>query len=171
MEQMNKIFISYSREDEAQAAFVQQALTRAGFEVWFDKNNLRPGDDWNAQIHSAIRDCRFFLALLSSNSLGKRGYVQKEVKLALDVLDEFPPDEIFIVPVRLDNCNPQHERLRMLNWVNMFPDTEPGLTRIVEFFENELVIKGEVAELERDYGDEAQKSQVFESRTGSDENS
>jgi hypothetical protein len=38
-----------------------------------------------------------FLALLSQNSVTKRGYVQKELSEALDILDEFPSSEIFII--------------------------------------------------------------------------
>lgn len=31
------------------------------------------------------------------NSVGKRGYIQKELKLALNILDEFPPEDIYVL--------------------------------------------------------------------------
>ena len=34
----------------------------------------------------------------------KRGYVQKEIRFALDVASEIPEDDIFIVPIKLEPC-------------------------------------------------------------------
>jgi hypothetical protein len=50
---------------------------------------------WEPAIRKAIRESEFFLALLSEKSNSKRGYVQKERKNALDVLEEFPEDQVY----------------------------------------------------------------------------
>ena len=42
---------------------------------------------------------------------------QKEIKKALDLLDEFSPYDIFVIPVRLDECQPADERLQALVWI------------------------------------------------------
>jgi hypothetical protein len=47
------------------------------------------------------------VAILSKNSVGKRGSVQKELKQALDVLDEFPENEVFLIPARISECDPR----------------------------------------------------------------
>jgi len=55
-----------------------------------DKKNLLPGQTWNLKIRKAIKNSRYFIALFSSTSVQKRGYIQKEFRFALDLLDEFP---------------------------------------------------------------------------------
>jgi tetratricopeptide (TPR) repeat protein len=90
------------------------------------------GQNWKSAIRSAIRKSSFFLALMSSKSLTLKGYVQKELKVALEILDEIPPDHIFIIPVRIDECKPQGERLEELHWADLFPSYEDGLNQILK---------------------------------------
>ena len=54
-----------------------------------------------------------------SASISKEGYVQKEVRSALDVADEKPEGTIFIVPVRLESCAVP-TRLSRWQWVDLF---------------------------------------------------
>lgn len=61
------------------------------------------------------------MALLSTNSVSKRGSVQKELKDALDILDEYPSSAIFLIPVRLDDCVASDVRIEDIHWVDMFP--------------------------------------------------
>ena len=126
------VFISYAREDIDAARRLYQDLKQAGVEPWFDKESLLPGQKWRVAIRQAIRECRYFLAVLSTNSVTKRGYIQKELAVALEVLEEFPESAVFIIPVRLDNCHPSHEKLRELHWVDMFPRWDNGLTKMLE---------------------------------------
>ena len=60
-----------------------------GIDVWFDKYPLRGGQRWTVEVRKATKGCRYFLALLSSKSVSKRGCVQKELTDALNLLDEF----------------------------------------------------------------------------------
>lgn len=131
------VFISYCREDEQIASTLYRDLTSSGIECWFDKASLVPGQRWRDTIESAIKRSRFFLALLSSNSVGKRGYVQKELALALDILDEFPETDTFVVPVRADLCSPSHRRIQNLHWLDLFPAYKPSLLKLVEIFRKE----------------------------------
>ena len=125
------IFISYAREDEVWAARLFSALEAIGLSSWIDTRSLVAGQNWKHAIRTAIRQCRVFLAVISTRSLDKRGYVQRELNMALDILDEFPPDAIFLIPVRIDDCEPPHEKLRSLQWVDMFPDFDAGFDRVV----------------------------------------
>jgi hypothetical protein len=56
---------------------------------------------------------------LSRTSAKKTGYVQKEIKFALDRADEKPEGTKYIIPVRLEDCEVP-ARLRPLQWVNMY---------------------------------------------------
>lgn len=115
------VFICYAREDLEMAERIHRHLNQSGISTWLDKFHLLSGQRWKSEVKKAIRDCEYFLALLSSSSVSKRGYVQKELREALDLLDEFPESERFIIPVRLDDCHPSHEKLNDLHWVDLFP--------------------------------------------------
>lgn len=124
-------FISYAHEDERDARKLYSDLKKAGANPWMDKECLLPGQKWEIAIKQAIKTSDFFLAVLSSNSVEKRGYVQKEISQALDILDEFPESRIFLIPVRLNECKPSHEKLKDIHWADMFPIWDNGLERIL----------------------------------------
>ncbi len=104
MNNLDQIFISYAREDEATALELKNKLRGAGFNTWMDKECILPGQNWDFEIRKAIKKSRIMIILFSNNSVRKRGYIQREFKLALDVLEEIPEDEVFVIPVRLNNC-------------------------------------------------------------------
>ena len=126
-----KVFISYAREDEADARRLYEDLKKAGVVPWMDKMDIIPGQNWKLMINEAIRGSDYFIALLSSSSVSKKGYVQKELNYALSVLEAMPPNEIYIVPVRLDKCEVLHEKMRDIHWVDLFSDYGDGLKRIL----------------------------------------
>lgn len=130
------VFISYAREDKEVAQKIYEDLKKNGAAPWIDLENLLPGQNWRIAISQAIKECDFFLAILSSKSVSKRGYVQKELKKALDILDEFPPSRIFIIPVRKDECKPLHEKLQDLHWLDLFPSYNEGLKKILKSLES-----------------------------------
>lgn len=131
---MNKprVFISYAREDNDIAQRLYDDLKKEGVELWFDKQDLKPGQDWQLDIKKAIMESTFFLALISSKSMAKEGFTQKELKVALDVLDEKPEgNKVFIIPVRVDDC-PVNYQLQRYHWVNLFPSYAEGLNKLLE---------------------------------------
>lgn len=136
-----RVFLSYAREDTDTAEKVYRDLTKAGLDVWFDKHSLLPGQKWKLEILKAIKESAYFVALLSSQSVSKKGYVQKEVKEALEVLDEYPESDIFIIPVRIDDCNPTNPKLKELQWVDLFPSFEEGIKKIFRSIKPEFFAK------------------------------
>jgi formylglycine-generating enzyme required for sulfatase activity len=127
-----EIFISYAREDLQIAKQLYRDLKREGFLPWLDKENLLGGQNWPTEISKAIKKSSFFLALLSSNSLGKRGYVQKELKIALDIFDEFPSEDIFLIPVYADACEEAlEERLKDIHGIVLHESYEEGLKQLL----------------------------------------
>ena len=63
---------------------------------------LLPGQDWKYEIRRALQQCTFVLACLSQGSIAKSGYLQKELKHALDLADEQPEGSIYLIPLRLE---------------------------------------------------------------------
>jgi F0F1-type ATP synthase membrane subunit b/b' len=125
------VFISYARVDQKEAQRLSQELRLRGINTWLDSERLLGGQKWQPAIRRAIRESRFFLALLSSNSVNKRGYVQKELRQALEILQEFPDSDVYIIPVRLDRCEPSHDALSDLQWVDLFPSWEDGFGQLI----------------------------------------
>lgn len=131
MTKKTRVFISYAREDEAAAQLLSAELNSSGIQTWFDKDDLEPGVLWEDAIREAIRKCDYFLALISNRSLNKVGFVQAELKYALEILDEFSYSSVFIIPVRLEECSPTHPKLVKLHQVDLFPEWAKGIDKIV----------------------------------------
>jgi len=129
-----KVFISYAKEDYEVAKQLYEDLKRSGLTPWLDSEELLPGQRWKVVVNQAIKDSSYFLALLSSNSISKNGFVQKELKMALEILDEIPTNKIFIIPIRLDDCKPTDVKLQDLHWVDLFPSYKTGLEKIMLVF-------------------------------------
>jgi hypothetical protein len=111
------MFVCYAKEDHDRVSPIYDRLVARGHRPWMDKRDLLPGQAWESAIEKAIKASDFFLACISSKSVSKRGFVQKEVQLALDVLGEVPHGQIFLIPVRLEPCDvpPALQRLQWLD--------------------------------------------------------
>lgn len=123
-----KIFISYAREDSTPASELYESLIREGYKPCLDTNSVLPGEKWKQVVSAEIKKSRFFVGLISKNSV-KRGYVQKELKEALEILDEFPESGVFIIPVRLEAINISDSRLEQIQYVDLFPSWEESSKR------------------------------------------
>ncbi len=130
--QDTKVFISYAKEDIKTAKKIYNDLIRAGFSPWIDIENIVGGEYWEMKISQAINDSSFFLALLSTNSVSKIGIVQVELKIAVKVLRKFPTGKKFIIPVRLNECNPVDKILHEFHWIDIFPSYNKGLDKLLK---------------------------------------
>jgi hypothetical protein len=95
---------------------------------WLDEENLLPGQDWDLEITKAVRASDAVIVCLSRSSVSKAGYIQKEIKYALDVANEQPEGAIFLIPLRLEECE-LPESLKRWQWVNYFD--ENGYSRLM----------------------------------------
>ena len=100
-------FISYVHENAREIDLLQQALQSAGIRVWRDTDDLLPGEDWRARIHSAIvKDALVFLACFSSKSLSReKSYQREELRLAIDQIRLRKPEQSWLIPIRFDDCD------------------------------------------------------------------
>ena len=103
------VFISYSRHDSAVVERLADALQAAGVEVWFDRNELKPGDAWATAILQGIQNCSLFIPVVSANTQlegRSRAYFWREWNIADDLALGMAPDERFILPVVIDDTDP-----------------------------------------------------------------
>jgi HD-GYP domain-containing protein (c-di-GMP phosphodiesterase class II) len=117
-----KVFLCHASQDKPVVRELYARLSsEAWIDSWLDEEKLLPGVDWDMEIERAVRDSDVVIVCLSKNSLNKRGFVQKEIKMALDIADQIPDGQIYIIPLRLENCEVP-SRLAKWQWVNYFED-------------------------------------------------
>jgi hypothetical protein len=98
------IFISYASEDRTAVRQLRDALEAAGLDVWYDENELSGGDSWDQKIRRQIRDCEYFMPVISAaTEQRKEGYFRREWRLATDRSLDMADDVLFLVPVTIDN--------------------------------------------------------------------
>jgi hypothetical protein len=137
-----QVFIAYGKEDIAAASQLYDGLDAAGFGAWLDIRKLLPGQNWPRAIESAIEDSDFFIACFSTNSVKKKGGFQAEIRYALDCARRVPLDEIFLVPVRLNECAVPRSIQTELHYLDLFPDWQRGVRKLVAMMRREVSRRG-----------------------------
>jgi hypothetical protein len=126
-----RVFIAYVQEDAAAAERLYRGLAEQGYEPWLDRKKLLPGQNWPRAIEQAIEVSDFFVACFSRRAVGKRGWFQSELRYALDCARRVPLGDIYLIPVRLEECRVPVRVTRELQYVDLFPDWEKGFRRIL----------------------------------------
>src|SRR5262249_8930179 len=54
----------------------------------------------------------------------------KELREALDLIEQLPAGKVFLVPARLEPCEVSHPELGELTWVDLFPSWDDGIRRL-----------------------------------------
>jgi hypothetical protein len=116
-----QIFISYAREDQERVKQLYHRLVAAGFQPWLDREHILPGMKWEPIIKQALKRSDFALVCLSATSINKRGFLQKEIKEALEHAKEKLEDDIWLITARLDDCAGP-DSLSDIQWVDLFED-------------------------------------------------
>ena len=116
-----KVFLCHDSSDKPRVRALYRRLVTDGVDAWLDEEKLLPGQDWHAEITKAVRAANVVVICLSNHSITKEGYVQREMKFALDVAEEKPEDSIFIIPARLEECEVP-DRMKRWQWVDLFSE-------------------------------------------------
>jgi formylglycine-generating enzyme required for sulfatase activity len=80
-----------------------------------------------------VRSSDAVIVCLSRSSVTKAGYIQKEINQILDLADEQPQDTIFVIPLKLEECEIP-ARISRWQWVNFFD--ERGFERLLRSLYN-----------------------------------
>ncbi len=136
-----RVFLAYAEEDRPMVRKLYQHLQKAGFEPWMDVEKLVPGQNWPRAIERTIDVTDFILVNFSHRSVTKRGHFQCELRHALDVADRVPLDDIFLVPVRLSECEVPTEISRTTQYIDLFPDYEIGFKALTNMMTAQMLKK------------------------------
>ena len=106
-----KIFLCHASEDKAKVRELYFYLSKEGHDPWLDEEKILPGKNWKFEISQAIKKSHIVLVCLSNNLLTKFGYVQKEIRSALEKADEQPDNVIDRKSTRLNSSHTDISRM------------------------------------------------------------
>ncbi len=136
-----RIFLAYVKEDLPAIRRLFDDLKLAGYRPWLDRENLLPGQNWPRSIERAIEVADFVIPCFSKQSVLKRGGFQAELRFAMDCASKLPLDDVFLIPLRLDNCTVPDRIQKFLQHVDLFPSWTDGITQIRRTVDQELARK------------------------------
>ena len=100
-----RVFLCHASQDKPVVRELYHRLVAEPWiDPWLDEEKLLPGQDWNWEIEQAVESSDAVIVCVSSTSVVKEGYVQKELRQVLNIALEKLEGAIFILPIRLDDC-------------------------------------------------------------------
>ena len=123
------VFLSYASEDRQAAQSIRDALPAFGLEVWYDESELNGGDAWDQKIRRQIRECDFFMPLVSAQTEARHeGYFRREWRLAVERTLDMADDHTFLLPIVIDDTDQAGarvpEKFLMVQWLRL-PGGQP----------------------------------------------
>lgn len=111
------VFLCHSSSDKPVVRKIYSQLKEIrNVKPWFDEADILPGEDWDIAIKRAVRNSQVVIICMSKSSVKKEGFVQKEIRIAIDIALEKPENTIFIIPLKLEECDVP-DRLSSFQWV------------------------------------------------------
>jgi hypothetical protein len=94
-------------------------LKDRGLNVWIDHKKLLGGQQWDYELRKALDQAVIIIMFVSENSVNRRGYVQREIRLALNKVEEKLISDIYIIPVLLDAEAIRPEQLASIQFLDV----------------------------------------------------
>lgn len=114
-----RVFLCHASGDKQFVRDLYARLMADGFDPWLDEKDLLPGQRWQEEIPAAVRKSDVVIVCLSKQSVNKEGYLQREIRYALDEAEEKPEGTIFIIPARIEEVAVPR-RLSEWQWADLF---------------------------------------------------
>lgn len=99
-----RIFVIYSHKDIDFAINFVENLKSAGFDPWFDRDEILPGQKIESAIAEGIAQSTVAVLLVSKNLNSESKYINDEIELALSMMRTKGEAYSPIIPVVLDDA-------------------------------------------------------------------
>lgn len=116
-----KIFLGYASEHTETAREIYGFLKTINDDVWFDKESLVGGDDWDRERAAAQQKADFVVHLISSEVFARPGVVNREIKQTLKLVEDQPIGASYVLFMRLDDLRMPAELIRF-QYIDHFRD-------------------------------------------------
>lgn len=100
-----RIFLSYASPDRALVEPIRYALAEQRHDVFFDREDLQPGEEFDSRIRRAIERCELFLCFITPNTVDAGSYTLSELAIAQRV---WPHPAGRMLPVMLASVPIEH---------------------------------------------------------------
>lgn len=107
-----KIFISYSRKDEAFTRQLATELSKVGVTVWLDVKDIPAGMKWSSAIEEGLKQCDLMIVIISPDSMHSNN-VEDEWQY---FMDEKKP----VIPVLHRHTDDVHFQLRRVQYIDFY---------------------------------------------------
>jgi hypothetical protein len=131
--QQSQIFLTYAHSDKDIVRQLYHRLIRDGINAWLDEKELMPGQNWKHEIRQAILRSEIVIVCLSKQFNKQGGFRHEELEIALEKAKSLPDDEIFLIPVRLEQCD-LPEPLRPWQCLDLFEAN--GYKKLLKTFQS-----------------------------------
>lgn len=135
---LGHVFISYAYQNRDDIDRLATSLQSRGVTVWLDRRDIAPGSRWRDAIRAAIRSSHFFIACFSKESNQReKTYMNEELTLAIDELRARPSDDIWFIPVLLNDTEiPSRaititETLNDIHAIKLYEGWDEGVEQIM----------------------------------------
>ena len=135
------IFICFSSKDEAVARDVVAFLEDAGLKCWISLRDVPPGHNYQETIVHALEATRGIVFLFSESS-SKSGEIKKELSIGGSISTP-------MFPLRIAPITPTgalRYELATRQWIDIFPDRERALGKLVDTIHQVLDAPAEEAD-------------------------
>jgi formylglycine-generating enzyme required for sulfatase activity len=135
------VFISYARPDSAVAEKIEAFLTAANIQVFRDKRDIHPGDNWDMRIENALRECQRMVLLLSPSSMPYRKEVHREWFY-------FDQKRKPVYPLYIQDCD-LHTRLVAYDYIDARSGLQGAMERLLNELRRDGVLPASMTEADR----------------------
>jgi hypothetical protein len=138
-----RIFLSHATRDRRHASRIAKVLREHGIPVWYSRIHLGGAQQWQQEIGKALRQCDWFLVLLSPSAV-KSMWVKRELSYAL-IQKRY---ENKIIPLVLHDCDHEslHWTLATFQMIDFTKGFASGWTELIRIWAVPSVVPNPVLE-------------------------
>ena len=123
------VFVSYAKQDEPVADYLQNFLNRAGYRTSTFTTNITPGDRWISSISQSLAGADVIVILLSKAAL-ESPWIIYEISASVASAETSPGKRV--IPVALGRDISPSGILAQYQWINTSGDSEEVAQRVIQ---------------------------------------